>query len=87
MSNVDEFKKGSFQRGMGSKAGGFLSQKHFHPTNTKNLSIIFQNKKKAEEDWKIQAEQEKKREEEKQLLKKIEKWKKFKKFLHILPLD
>ena len=29
---------------MGAKAGGFLSQKHFHPTNTKNLNIIFQNK-------------------------------------------
>ena len=41
-----EMNTGAFQRGMGAKAGGFVAQKHFHPTNNQNLSKIYMNQKK-----------------------------------------
>ena len=43
---TDELSKGSFGRGLGAKAGGFVAKKHFHPTNPKNQEKIFVNKKR-----------------------------------------
>ena len=37
---------GAFQRGMGAKAGGFVAQKHFHPTNSRNLEKMYVHQKK-----------------------------------------
>jgi hypothetical protein len=56
--------KGQFQRGLGSKAGGFIAKKFFHPTSHRNMERLWiAERKKAEQD-KMQEQMRLKREDE-----------------------
>jgi len=56
--------KGQFQRGLGSKAGGFIAKKFFHPTSHRNMERLWiAERKKAEQD-KMQEQMRLKRDDE-----------------------
>jgi len=56
--------KGQFQRGLGSKAGGFIAKKFFHPTSHRNMEKLWiAERKKAEQD-KMQEQMRMKRDDE-----------------------
>ena len=58
---------GRMDRGLGSKAGGFVAKKFFHPTTNRNLETIWKNQEAERLQKKKDEEYEKRRQEEKQL--------------------
>jgi hypothetical protein len=55
---------GQFQRGLGSKAGGFIAKKFFHPTSHRNMERLWIAERKKAEQEKVQEQMRAKREDE-----------------------
>jgi len=58
---------GKFRSHVGSKAGGFIAKKFFHPSSISNQRKVWQNMEKAKEKDKIEEERQRRREEERQV--------------------
>jgi len=58
---------GCFRSGVGSKAGGFIAKKFFHPSSIRNQQRVWEGMEKAKEKEKIEEERQKRREEERRV--------------------
>merc|ERR1719399_2131982 len=58
---------GQFQKGLGSKAGGFIAKKFFHPSSYRNQEKLWLANKKKEAEEKMQEQLRLKREDEKRV--------------------
>lgn len=63
MSKKD-FERGAFQQGLGSKAGGFVAKKFFHPSSHRNKEKMWK--------WEMEQEETRKKDEELQLRREEE---------------
>lgn len=58
---------GKFTGNVGSKAGGFIAKKFFHPSSLQNQEKVWKNMEKAKEQEKKEEERQRAREEERQV--------------------
>eukprot|EP00397_Hematodinium_sp_SG-2012_P060442 GEMP01078710.1.p1 GENE.GEMP01078710.1~~GEMP01078710.1.p1 ORF type:complete len:266 (+),score=83.89 GEMP01078710.1:77-874(+) len=58
---------GCFRSGVGSKAGGFIAKKFFHPSSIRNQEKVWKNMEKAKELEAAELERQKRRDEERQV--------------------